>query len=202
MSIAYYDQHADDYFSSTVDADVSALHARFLKHVTPGGTILDAGCGSGRDARVFAQAGYQVVAFDGSAAMTRLAAGFTGLPVRHMTFDQMNWRESFDGIWASASLLHVPRPELPATFCKFAAALRPGGAWYLSIKLGEGTRAVEGRTFTDVTKAELASLLRRAGVTTSDIWLSDDVRPGRADRWVNAIAVKGDAALSVEYLTG
>jgi SAM-dependent methyltransferase len=202
MSIAFYDQHADAYFSNTVHADVSALRARFLEHVRPEGSILDAGCGSGRDARAFAEAGYKVIAFDGSAVMARLAASFTGLPVRHLTFDQMDWRESFDGVWASASLLHVPRPELPATFCKFAAALRPGGAWYLSIKLGDATRSVDGRTFTDVTEVELTSLLGRTGLTTSDIWLSDDVRPGRADRWVNAIAVKGDAALSVEYLTG
>jgi hypothetical protein len=120
--------------------------------------------------------------------MTRLAAHFTGLAVEHLTFDQMDWHEEFDGISASASLLQVS--SLPATFFKFAAALKPGGAWYLSLKLGHANRAVDGRTFTDVTEAELMGVLGTNCLTPAEARLSDDVRPGRADRWLNAVAIK------------
>lgn len=188
MSISYYDQNAQSYFDSTVQADMQELRDRFLRYVKPGGTILDAGCGSGRDAKAFTDAGYPVVAFDASAEMVRLASEFTGLPILNIRFEDMNWEDRFDGIWASASLLHVPRVELPHTFDRFARALSTAGVWCLSMKQGEATREVDGRTFTDVTEAELRDLLETAGLSVADMWLTNDVRPGRADRWVNAIA--------------
>lgn len=190
MSVRYYDENAKSYFDNTVLADMQALRDGFQKHVRPGGTILDAGCGSGRDAKAFADAGYAVSAFDASAEMVRLARQHTGLAVQHMTFEQMEWQSQFDGIWASACLLHVRRSDLRATFSKFARALTVGGAWCLSMKQGDTTREVDGRSFTDITEAELRELLEAVGLHVSEIWLTADVRPGRADCWVNALAVK------------
>lgn len=187
MSIAYYDRNAEAFFRDTVAADVSSLRACFLAHVPPGGTVLDAGCGSGRDAAAFHAAGYQVTAFDGSAEMVRLAREHTGLPVQRMTFAEMSWEAAFDGIWASASLLHVPRPDLPAVIARFARALRPGGAWYVSMKHGTGERHVDGRTFTDVTPDDLAHLVEAHGLEVAEAWESLDVRPDRQDRWLNAL---------------
>jgi 2-polyprenyl-3-methyl-5-hydroxy-6-metoxy-1,4-benzoquinol methylase len=190
MSISYYDANAEAYFSDTVGADVSALRERFLAHVPPGGHILDAGCGSGRDARAFAEAGYQVTAFDASAEMVNRAAAYTGLDVSQMSFDDMAWVEEFDGIWACATLLHVPRDKLGSTFARFARALRRGGAWYLSVKHGTGDRVIGGRTFTDMTEQEMRNHLDGMGLSVADLWVTDDVRPGRADRWVNTVAVR------------
>lgn len=190
MSIGYYDENAPSYFDSTVSADMQELRDRFLKHVRSGGTILDAGCGSGRDAKAFADVGYAVTAFDASTEMVRLARQHTGLPVHHMTFEQMEWQDQFDGIWASACLLHVDRTNLPVTFGRFARALAADGAWCLSMKQGDTTRELDGRTFTDVTEAEIRDLLEAVGLHVRDIWLTADVRPGREDRWVNAIAIK------------
>lgn len=188
MSVAYYDANAQAYFAGTVEADVAPLRSRFLAHVRPGGTILDAGCGSGRDALAFADVGYKVTAFDASQSMVELARHHTGLAVQHMAFADVGWHQDFDGIWASASLLHVARDDLPEVFGKFAAALRPGGAWYLSMKHGTTTRRVEGRTFTDVTEDEVKELVTAHGLAVIDFWLSDDVRPARDDSWVNVIA--------------
>ncbi len=190
MSVGYYDKNAQSYFDSTVQADMQALRDGFLKHVRQGGAILDAGCGSGRDAKAFADAGYVVTAFDASAEMVRLARRHTRLAVQHMTFEQMEWKSQFDGIWASACLLHVRRNDLLATFSKFAQALTLGGAWCLSMKQGDTTRELDGRAFTDVTEAQLRELLEAVGLQVSEIWLTADVRPGRADCWVNALAVK------------
>lgn len=187
MSIPYYDQNAQAFFRDTVEADVSGLWARFLAHVPQGGTVLDAGCGSGRDAAAFRSAGYQVSAFDGSAEMVRLAREHSGLPVRQMTFEEMDWDAAFDGIWASASLLHVPLRDLPGVVARFARALRPSGVWYISMKHGTGERHVNGRTFTDITPEELAQLVEAAGLDVAEAWETADVRPGRSDRWVNAL---------------
>lgn len=187
MSIAYYDQNAEAFFRDTVAADVSSLRSRFLAHVPPGSAVLDAGCGSGRDAAAFQAAGYRVTAFDGSAEMVRLAREHTGLPVQQMTFDEMTWEATFDGIWASASLLHVPLQDLPGVVAHMARALRPEGALYISMKHGNGERHVNGRTFTDITPEELARLIKAAGLEIAEVWETVDVRPGREDRWVNAL---------------
>ena len=171
-------------------SNVNSLRERFLARVPRGGHILDAGYGSGRDARAFTVAGYQVTAFDASAEMIKRAAAYTGLDVRHMTFADMAWVEEFDGIWACATLLHVSRDELSSTFAGFARALRRGGAWYLSVKHGTDDRVVGERTFTDMTEQEMQKRLEDAGLSVADLWVTDDVRPGRADRWVNTVAVR------------
>jgi hypothetical protein len=122
--------------------------------------------------------------------MVRLARQYTGLPVHHMTFEEMGWNNQFNGIWASACLLHVARTDLPSTFARFARALTDDGAWCLSIKQGDTTRVLDGQTFNDVTEAEILHLLEAVGLHVEDIWVTVDVRQGRVDRWVNAIAVK------------
>lgn len=87
------------------------------------------------------------------------SAAYTGLDVRHMTFADMTWAEEFDGIWACATLLHVPRDELGSTFARIARALRRGGAWYLSVKYGIDDRVVGECTFTDMTEQEMQNRL-------------------------------------------
>ena len=189
MSVDYYNQNASAFFAQTAHADMSEGQQRFLKHVPAGGRILDAGCGSGRDAKAFASKGYEVEGFDASAEMVRLASEFTGLRIRHMTFDQMGWSEHFDGVWASASLLHVSRAELPYVAQRFQRALKQGGAWYVSFKHGTEEREKDGRRFTDMTDIILREdLVANTSLEIVDIWVSEDVRPGRADElWLNAV---------------
>lgn len=203
MSISYYDQNGDSFFRDTVDADMGRLLARFLERVPAGGSILDAGCGSGRDSQAFLRKGYRVEAFDGSAVMVRLAQAHTGLAVRQMTFDDVDWTDEFDGIWACASLLHVSGRDLDAAVARLVRALRPGGALFASFKLGEAERLARGRTFTDLNEASLRERLCAAGLVNLDIWTEADVRPGRAtERWVSGIgtrpAVPGPATGELE----
>ncbi len=189
MSVDYYNQNASAFFAQTAHADMSEGQQRFLKHMPTGGRILDAGCGSGRDAKAFASKGYEVEAFDASAEMVQLATEFTGLPVRRLTFDQMNWIEHFDGIWASASLLHVPRAELPYVAQRFQRALKQGGAWYVSFKHGTEEREKDGRRFTDMTETMLREdLIASTSLEIIDVWVSQDVRPDRhGELWLSAI---------------
>jgi SAM-dependent methyltransferase len=189
-SIAYYNRNAERFAADTGGLDMSAVRERFLRHVPLGGRILDAGCGVGRDALAFAERGHQVVALDASAEMVRFAKERVAgrAEVLLMRFEDVTWREKFDGIWACASLLHVPTDQLPAAARRLATALRIGGAFYMSFKYGSGERIAAGRRFTDLIEADLATMLAGTDLQIVDSWITNDVRAGRSDeRWLNAV---------------
>ncbi len=83
-------------------------------------------------------AGFQVRATDGSPEMAEIASRRLGHPVEAMLFDQLNAQEAYDGVWASACLLHVPRDELAGILSRIRRALKPSGVFYASFKIGEG----------------------------------------------------------------
>jgi len=198
-SIGWYDANAEAFVARSFDSAMQGHRERFLAHVPAGGAVLDAGCGSGRDALAFHRAGYAVSAFDGSARLAALAARATGLPVAHMTFAEMDWDAAFDGVWACATLLHLPPADLPGALASIRRALKPGGAFFCSFKEGESRRFANGRFFTDMTPPGLRSVLAEAGFEPLELWGSDDVRPGRAgERWVSAVSRRpvADAAPS------
>jgi superfamily II DNA or RNA helicase/SAM-dependent methyltransferase len=190
-TVAYYNQNAIDFFSNTIDVDMSALHDRFLATVTPGGIILDAGCGSGRDANSFQSRGFRVAAFDASPELARMACDHTGLNIVVRSFSDVHEQSCYDGIWACASLLHLPEISIPAALGRLWAALKPGGSFYLSFKLGQGERVQNGRHFTDATEIQLRDWLAvLPDLLGIECWLSTDQRPGRSEQWLNAIALR------------
>lgn len=188
MTLQYYNKNAAKFFQQTVDVDMSALHERFLRCVPAGGTILDAGCGSGRDGKAFLAQGYRVVAFDASPELAVLATEFLGQPVAVRTFAEVDEVDAYDGIWACASLLHLPMVELPAALARLWTALKPGGVLYLSFKEGEGERQKGGRHFTDLQQEKLQKLLD--GLSDKEscaLWQTSDCRRERTDTWLNAL---------------
>ena len=189
----YYDDNALRYFQATVEVDMAALRDRFLARLPPYGNVLDAGCGSGRDARAFLEAGYRVTAMDALARLSELAAGHICQPVEVLRFQELEWNGAFDGIWACASLLHVPRTELPAVLCRLARALKPGGVLYASFKYGDGERDSEGRRFTDMDESALATTLSAVPeFHCREWWVSGDRRAQRGhERWLNALLERG-----------
>ena len=116
-----------------------------MRYVKPGGLILDAGCGSGRDSKYFLEHGYRVVAMDASEEICRLASAYLGQAVQWRRFEEITEKGRYDGIWACASLLHVPYAELPEIIAKLGEALVDGGVLYASFKYGgeEKIRRVE-----------------------------------------------------------
>jgi SAM-dependent methyltransferase len=110
----------------------------FLALLPSGGSILELGCGAGNHSAVMLEAGFEVRATDGSPEMAEIAARRLGHPVEAMLFDQLDAREAYDGVWASACLLHVPRDELAGIFTRIHNALKPSGVFYASFKIGEG----------------------------------------------------------------
>jgi len=191
MTLKYYQDNAQTFFDGTVNVDMSSLYETFTQHLAPGARVLDAGCGSGRDAKAFLKMGYQVEAFDASPAMVELAREHTGLPVKVMTFADVDWKEKFDGIWCCASLLHVPAVELPGVMRRLADALKPGGVWYVSFKYGDGEREVDGRRFTDMDEDRLRVLLSAVvGVEVAELWVTRDKRPEKDVVWLNGFLSK------------
>ncbi len=191
-SIAYYDQHCDAFVENTVSVDMTELYASFLSRLQPDAHILDAGCGSGRDTLHFIRQGYCVTAIDGSVTMVRHASAFTGIPVRQLKFEDLDFHAVFDGIWACASLLHIPFSALPDVMARMSESLKNNGIWYLSFKYGEGEVSRRGRNFTNLTEASLEQLVDTlADIHILSIWQTGDNRPEREDeRWLNALLMK------------
>lgn len=187
-STDYYDRNADRFFRETVDVDMTALYERFLITIPNGGLILDAGCGSGRDTKAFAARGYRVAAFDASAELARRAAEHTRQRVAVRHFAEITEEACYDGIWACASLLHLPEVNLPETVAHLWRALKSGGVFYVSFKLGDGERTHDGRHFTDATDVRLRSWVGSlSDVEAIETWITPDQRPGRNEQWLNAL---------------
>ncbi|WP_406533611.1 class I SAM-dependent methyltransferase [Methanobrevibacter sp.] len=186
----YYDENAQEFFDGTVDADMSQHHEEFLKLIPENGTILDAGCGSGRDTLKFKSLGYNVKAIDGSEEMCKLASEYSGVDVKHMQFQDINFIDEIDGIWASASLLHVPSEEIEYVLDKLKNSLRKTGILYASFKYGDFEGERNGRFFNDLTEDTAIDLFEKTGFEVIKTWLTNDSRPERKDRWTNILVRK------------
>src|SRR5690606_29523205 len=123
------------------------------------------------------------------------AAALIGQPVEVLRFEHFDLPPVFDGIWACASLLHLPEAELPECLTRLWAALKPSGNFYLSFKLGSGERAKDGRHFTDATEERLRLWMADLPeVASIDCWTTRDARPDRQEAWLNAVARRGGVA--------
>lgn len=190
-NVEYYNQNADSFFNGSVAADMSEPRDKFMAFLPEKGKVLDAGCGSGRDSKAFMDAGYDVVSFDASLEMCRRASGYIGREVANLRFEDISFADEFDGIWASASLLHVPMGELPKIMQKMNAALKAGGVMYASFKYGDGTKMRGERRFSDFNEKSIVPLFEDAGFAIRDNEVGHDNRPGReSEMWVEVIAVK------------
>lgn len=189
-SIEYYNSNGNVFIDNTLEADMSPARQRFLAHLPAGARILDLGCGAGRDSKASLDQGYQVEAVDGSAAMCEATSNLTGKPALKILFAELDYDQEFDAVWASASLLHVPSSEIELVLLKVRQTIKPGGYLYVSVKQGsfEGWR--NGRYFVDYDEEKLCALMNKAGMSVVEKWISQDVRPGRSDMWINLVAKK------------
>ncbi len=185
---SYYNSKAHEFFSETKDIEMVELYKPFLKLIPEGGSILDAGCGSGRDVKNFMAMGYQVTAFDASIELCKLASKESGIEVSYSTFEEFKTNQKYDGIWACASLLHLSKHDLKTVFKKYAQYLKPTGIFYCSFKYGEFEGDRNGRVFTDLTEQGLSVILSGSGLEILNNWITSDLRPGREnEKWLNSI---------------
>ncbi|CAH8206240.1 class I SAM-dependent methyltransferase [Vibrio aestuarianus] len=193
MSIEFYNQNAQLFFTTTKEVDTSSLIEHFTPYLPQGGTILDAGCGSGRDAKNFIDLGYQVTAFDASEALASLASQLLQIPVTVSTFTNFYSDKPFDGIWACASLLHVRELDLPSTFSHLASQLKPSAPLYCSFKYGTDEVERDGRRFTNGNEQRLSEWITHTQLKIEKIWRTHDLRAERQhELWLNAILIKSE----------
>lgn len=188
-TISYYDKNTADFIQTTQTIDFHEIQELFLSYLPKNASILDFGCGAGRDTKYFLDHGYQVCAIDGSVELCKAASTYTGICVKRMLFQDLDEQNRYDGIWACASILHLKKDELPEMLTKLCIALKAQGILYLSFKYGtfEGMR--NGRYFTDLTEESFHALLDETGCFMQEkIWLTGDARENRGnEQWLNII---------------
>lgn len=191
-TLDYYNNHAATFTKDTISVEFEEKQNMLLKYLELGMHILDFGCGSGRDSKAFLQKGYQVTAMDGSNEMCKVASQTIGQEVICKKFQDLESENVYDGVWACASILHVPLVELSNIIEKIAKVLKPNGYFYASFKYGDFEGQRNGRYFTDMTEKRLKVLLAPfQQLEIIEIIITSDVREGRQDeKWLNVIVKK------------
>lgn len=189
-TIRFYEEHADEYFERTVNANLEHLYGPFLQLVSKAGSILDAGCGSGRDIKVFKKRGYCPFGVDASVKLVQLARAYTGVQCEVRRIQDINFEAEFDAVWACASLLHLPKADLNNALQRLRKALRKDGVLFASIQLGEGERfEADGRFYAYYEREEFLKNVRAAGFMEDAAWTTEDSLPNRPlIRWLNILA--------------
>ena len=136
-TLDYYNKNSEEYFNSTLNVDMTNTYKEFLKLVPEGGKILDLGCGSGRDSMNFMKLGYEVTSVDGAKELAKKASVLLEKEVIVNTFEELELKEKFHGIWACASLLHIKREDLKIVLNNLYNNLEDNGVFYMSFKYGE-----------------------------------------------------------------
>ena len=191
-TLKYYNENAQSFASGTVSVKFTEVQDKFLEKLNPDAYILDFGCGAGRDTKYFLSRGYQVDAVDGSEQLCRIASEYTGIKVRQMLFQELDEKEKYDGIWACASILHLPKKQLREVLKNMYAALKSEGWIYASFKYGEFEGERNGRYFTDFTTDTFKNFIHYMhGLKIEEQWITGDVRPGRGEeKWLNLLLQK------------
>ena len=191
-TLNYYNQNAISFVEGTKDVDFKTIQDKFTSRLPQGATILDFGCGSGRDTKYFKEQGFQVTATDGSEELCKIASEYSGVPVKQMLFLDLEEVDAYDGIWACSSILHCSYVDLVVVMQKISTALKNNGVLYTSFKYGTFSGERNGRFFTDMTEETFKELLRECPeLEIEDLTITTDVRPERGEeRWLNLILRK------------
>jgi SAM-dependent methyltransferase len=202
-NLRFYEGHAKEYSAKFDKFDLSKARERFIaqveatrdarRQVLPNGMIrvLDVGCGTGRDAYEFIKKGYAVTAVDASPAMLResrrkmkeasdtpendrMKNAAMASRTLERTFDEIEFRDEFDGVWAAASLLHIPYQQMERALSLLVNALKPSGILFMSFKHGLGEYEYDARYFTYYTRRQIRALMEQTpDAQEIEVWLSD-----------------------------
>lgn len=189
-TLAFYAEHASTYAETTWSLPVDHRLRAFADLAPASGAIVDVGCGAGRDLAAFQAAGRLVIGVERSAALARIAAERSSSPVVVADLAAVPLPpRSVGGVWASASLLHLPRAELPRAVASLAASLVRGGALFVSLKRGEGAvRGSDGRLFTLHTEGEVEEVITRCGLEILDRRVDADRIQRGGQGWISFVA--------------
>lgn len=191
-TLDFYENNAYKFALGTAFVEFMEIQDKFLEYIPANGTILDFGCGSGRDAKYFLKKGYKVDATDGSMELCKLASEYTGINVKKMLFSELSVKEFYDGIWACSSILHLPKNELKGVLNKMIDAIKNNGFIYTSFKYGDFEGYRNERYFTDFTRESFEDFIKDLTyIKIVECWMTKDSRPDRGDeKWLNLIIQK------------
>ncbi len=169
QTLDVYAAQTAKYVDMVKDVTSNATLDAFLDKLPDGCHVLDWGCGAGNSAAQMLAQGFEVTATDASDAFATAAQETFGVDVRVETFAELQDTAAFDGIWASFSLLHAPKADMPAHLAAARRALKPGGHFAIGLKTGTGEhRDTIGRFYAYYEEDEIKSLLAQAGFTVTD----------------------------------
>ena len=179
----------------TINVDNSDYYKVFLKYIPEKGKILDIGCGSGRDAYHFKQMGYVVEAIDGGKEFCHFASNLLGQPVECKMFQDIDYLEEFDGVWALASIHHLDRNELEMVLEKIYKALKVGGVLFFNARFGENEYDNKfGKHFNEFTQKSFKNFIKGNNILKNfkfkDEFVAGDKREGREEQWYCAVLKK------------
>lgn len=196
-TLDYYQRNAKGFFSQTINVDMQNVYQPFLEylpqpHLANQQKILDVGCGSGRDSVFFANQGFEVVAIDGSKSLIELAQQTdTRIYWQCLRFDEIakeSWQNQFTGIWACASLLHMPFDDLPKILNDLIRCLKSDGILYASFKYGDSEREKDGRFFCDINEQRWQLIEEQLDSAKAlKLWQTVDNRMDKRDIWWNVL---------------
>jgi SAM-dependent methyltransferase len=147
LTLEHYNRRAEEFWRGTRDHDVSQNVAALLRFIEnePPFTILDFGCGPGRDLKTFAERGHIAIGLEGAAHFAAMARAHSGCEVWQQDFLKLDLpADRFDGVFANAALFHVPRQELPRVLRELHASLKPGGVLFSSNPHGHNQEGWNG----------------------------------------------------------
>lgn len=189
-TIAHYDRNADDFWEGTRDHDVSQNVAALLDRIDVRPCrILDFGCGPGRDLATFRRLGHEAVGLDGSSRFVAMARAHSGCEVLHQDFLALDLPAAgFDGIFANASLFHVPLRELPRVLAELRGALRPGGVLFSSNPRGDDEEGWNrGRYGAYLTPETWCATVAAAGFVEIDRYYRPVGQPRERQPWLATV---------------
>lgn len=193
-TIEAYDRCAENYAQFSFETILQFQLLQFEGYLE-GKKVIDAGCGSGKDCLYLADQGYQVTGIDASEKMIDQASKrVKGCTFKKMALEELSFKDStFDGIWCSASLIHLPKKDAEKAISQFHRVLKKGGVLYVGVIEGEGEKIIEGKylnkkkiLLTGYAQQEIESMLEEEGFEILRSYIeSDDEHP-----WINTFARK------------
>ncbi len=200
-TLAHYDASAESFWQGTRDHDVSQNHQALLNAIegAPPFTLLDLGCGPGRDLVFFRSLGHTAVGLEGSPRFVAMAESLSGCEVIHQDFVHLDLpAQRFDGIFANASLFHVPSRVLPKVLSTLRAALKPRGVLFCSNPRGDDREGFRGERYGCFWTLETwRSFVVAAGFEEIDHYYRPPGKPRDEQPWLATVWRAIDAHASV-----
>lgn len=193
LTLSHYDTNPQGFWEGTKNHDVTQNYENFLKHISGKAPfkLLDFGCGPGRDLKYFSDLGHIAFGLDGCEAFCKMAQSYSNCEVLHQDFIDLNLKENFfHGVFANASLFHVPKSELAQTLTQIRNALIEKGILFSSNPRGQGEDCSGSRYGNFMELEEYKAIVENVGFKLLDHYYRPTHMPLEQRPWLACVFVK------------